>query len=345
MAESAPKRQKLEGEAYYKVVDGEQYDRELLEKAELFAKDGQISYAEAKDLWELAQDAGKVSDIEMKTLHHTLSALRYTDRAAKFLTEVLSDPLCPLTGMAKSYYRVIAGERYDSELLDAAEAFAKEGQISFGEAGLLWEEGQDGKGVTEIEKNTLRYIMKEKKVTAKALKFLHEMLDDGAGDDVAKKSYYKQIDGVKYDRALLEVAEGKAGDGQISFADAKELLEDASDGKGITECERRTLLYTLTVLKYTEKAAAFMRTALGEDTLKSYYKQIDGVKYDRELLEEIEALGKDCAIDKAGAAKLWEDAKDGPDLTECEKGTFRYTLELKKFTDDAAAFLQELLAA
>mmetsp|Transcript_7620 Transcript_7620/g.16570 ORF Transcript_7620/g.16570 Transcript_7620/m.16570 type:complete len:265 (+) Transcript_7620:65-859(+) len=264
MAESAPKRQKLEGEAYYKVVDGEQYDRELLEKAELFAKDGQISYAEAKDLWELAQDAGKVSDIEMKTLHHTLSALRYTDRAAKFLTEVLSDPLCPLTGMAKSYYRVIAGERYDSELLDAAEAFAKEGQISFGEAGLLWEEGQDGKGVTEIEKNTLRYIMKEKKVTAKALKFLHEMLDDGAGDDVAKKSYYKQI---------------------------------------------------------------------------------DGVKYDRELLEEIEALGKDCAIDKAGAAKLWEDAKDGPDLTECEKGTFRYTLELKKFTDDAAAFLQELLAA
>merc|ERR1711988_1232561 len=100
--------------------------------------------------------------------------------------------------------------------------------------------------------------LKTFKYTDKAAAFLKPLVDEGK-----PKSYYKQIDGVKYDRALLETAEGFAKDGQISFAEAKALWEDAQDGKGLTDIEKQTLLYTLTNLKYTEEARAFLKEKLG----------------------------------------------------------------------------------
>ena len=42
----------MERKYYYKQFDGVKYDREILEKAEEFARDGQISYADAVELWE-----------------------------------------------------------------------------------------------------------------------------------------------------------------------------------------------------------------------------------------------------------------------------------------------------
>eukprot|EP00928_Gymnodinium_smaydae_P005612 TRINITY_DN11908_c0_g2_i1.p1 TRINITY_DN11908_c0_g2~~TRINITY_DN11908_c0_g2_i1.p1 ORF type:complete len:582 (+),score=94.32 TRINITY_DN11908_c0_g2_i1:60-1805(+) len=52
-------------------------------------------------------------------------------------------------------------------------------------------------------------------------------------------SYYKQIGGIRYDRALLEKADLFARDGQISFGEAKDLWESAQDGKGVTLCEKQ----------------------------------------------------------------------------------------------------------
>ena len=46
-------------------------------------------------------------------------------------------------------------------------------------------------------------------------------------------SYYKEIDGKKYDRELLEAADkaiGGSGDGRISLDDAKNLLSKVKDG-------------------------------------------------------------------------------------------------------------------
>merc|ERR1711988_1876603 len=120
--------------------------------------------------------------------------------------------------------------------------------------------------------------LKTFKYTDKAAAFLKPLVDEGK-----PKSYYKQIDGVKYDRELLETAEGFAKDGQISFPEAKALWDDAQDGKGLTEVEKQTLLYTLKTFKYTDKAAAFLRPLVEDGKPKSYYKQIDGVKYDRQL--------------------------------------------------------------
>merc|ERR1719174_70256 len=122
--------------------------------------------------------------------------------------------------------------------------------------------------MTEIEKQTLEYTLKNLKYTDKAAAFLKESMAGPA------KSYYKQIDGAKYDRELLEMAEAFAQDGQVSYPEAKRLLDAAYDGKGMTEIEKKTLEYTVKNLKYSDKAANFMKVSLAEPA-KAYYKQID----------------------------------------------------------------------
>jgi FtsZ-binding cell division protein ZapB len=74
------------------------------------------------------------------------------------------------------------------------------------------------------------------------------------------KSYYKTIQGVRYDRALLEVAEDRIhgqGDGRISKKDAEEIVESSKDGGRITETELRTLKYISENYHFTSKAAAW----------------------------------------------------------------------------------------
>lgn len=303
------------------------YDRELLQQAEGFAKDGQVSYAEANQLWQNTLDGQGVTDTEKLTLEYTLKTLKYTEKATKFLREQLD------SGKKQSYYKQIDGVRYDRELLEKAEEFAKDGQMSEAEAKQLWEDAQDGKGVTETEARTLEHTLKVLKYTDKATKFMRRSLD---GDK--KKSYYKQIDGVKYDRELLEQAEAFQKDGQVSHPEAKQLWEDALDGKGVTGTEKRTLEYTMKHFKYTDKAADFMKKALGANV--SYYKIIDGTKYDRELLELAESLAKDGQVSHEDAAKLLESAKDGKGITQIEKDTLKHTLTSLKYTDKAAEFLK-----
>ena len=74
------------------------------------------------------------------------------------------------------------------------------------------------------------------------------------------KSYYKKIQGVLYDRSLLEAAEERIsgqGDGRISEMDAEEIVELSKDGKGITETELRTLKYISENYHFTPKAAVW----------------------------------------------------------------------------------------
>ena len=74
------------------------------------------------------------------------------------------------------------------------------------------------------------------------------------------KSYYKKIQGVRYDRALLEAAEGRIygqRDGRISQKDAEEIVELSKDGGRITETELRTLNYISKNYHFTQKAAAW----------------------------------------------------------------------------------------
>jgi len=77
------------------------------------------------------------------------------------------------------------------------------------------------------------------------------------------ESYYKVIDGVKYDRAMLEfcdeAVEG-AGDGRISQADAEKLYELVKDGDKYTDIEKATMKYVRENYKWTDAADEWFRT-------------------------------------------------------------------------------------
>ncbi len=71
---------------------------------------------------------------------------------------------------------------------------------------------------------------------------------------------YQTIDGVQYEKELLDVAiaatTGK-GEGKVSKAEVDELFASAADGKGVTETEKRTLAYIRKAHPFTDAAAAY----------------------------------------------------------------------------------------
>merc|ERR1712083_702746 len=101
-----------------------------------------------------------------------------------------------------------------------------------------------------------------------------------------------------------------------------------------------TLEYILKNLKFTDKARNYLTTQLKVPAPPSYYKVIDGNKYDASLLLEVEDAAKDGLISEAEATRLWEAACDGKGVTDIEQNTLKYALKTFKFTDPASAFLE-----
>jgi len=100
-------------------------------------------------------------------------------------------------------------------------------------------------------------------------------------------SYYKTIDGIRYDRSLLELAErltAGRGDGRISQEDAEQLWERAQDGSGATVTELRTLRYLLEIQHFTDAARAQLQARL-----PSINSDQDYLKMIRELANEFGA--------------------------------------------------------
>ncbi len=76
-------------------------------------------------------------------------------------------------------------------------------------------------------------------------------------------SYYKTIDGKKYDGELLELAEkltSGAGDGRISNADAEKLFDAVKDGNAYTDVEKDSMAYIRENFKWTDSADEWFRS-------------------------------------------------------------------------------------
>jgi hypothetical protein len=79
----------------------------------------------------------------------------------------------------------------------------------------------------------------------------------------------------------------------------------------------------------------------------AYYKTIDGVKYDGELIEKAEkaVAGKgDGRISLKDAEDLLESVKDGNSYTDIEKATMKYIRDNFKWTDEADAWFRSQIA-
>lgn len=76
-------------------------------------------------------------------------------------------------------------------------------------------------------------------------------------------SYYKTIDGNKYDGELIELADkltAGGGDGRISMADAEKIYEAVKDGNSYTDIEKETVAYLRDNYKWTDAADEWFRT-------------------------------------------------------------------------------------
>ncbi len=69
---------------------------------------------------------------------------------------------------------------------------------------------------------------------------------------------YQSIDGVKYEKELLDLAKEHTtgrGEGKLSKDEVADLFKSATDGQGITETEKRTLEYIRNNFEFTDAAA------------------------------------------------------------------------------------------
>lgn len=248
-SEQAAKVAKTGEESYYKVIDGVKCDRTLWETIEKCAKDGLVSYVEAKHIWAEAQDGNEVTDVERATINHAMKTYKFSEKATEAMKIYLE------AGKHKSFYKVIKGVKYDRKLLEMADQFRADGQISVKDAKTLISEAYDGKGITGTEMNTLEYIAKEMTFTDKAREYF-----DAAIKLPDPTSYYKVIDGNKYDAGLLLEIEEYEKDGTVSLAEAERIWKSAQDGPGVTEIEKATMKYALTKdkSKFSDPAFKFL---------------------------------------------------------------------------------------
>ena len=69
---------------------------------------------------------------------------------------------------------------------------------------------------------------------------------------------YQTIDGIKYEKELLDLAKefttGR-GEGKLSKEEVKDLFKSASDGQTVTEIEKLTLQYIRKGFEFTDAAA------------------------------------------------------------------------------------------
>ena len=81
----------------------------------------------------------------------------------------------------------------------------------------------------------------------------------------APAPHYKVIEGVRYERALLDAADAAVagkGDGRISVSDAETLLDLIVDGNQYTSTEKRTVGYIRENYTFTDAGDAFLRGAI-----------------------------------------------------------------------------------
>lgn len=158
------------------------------------------------------------------------------------------------------YYHYVNGQRYDDSLISNAEfrvRQAGDGRISKTDAQELWRLTLDGGRITEIEDLTLDYLLTQFRWTPTARQWL---LDERAKPRPELKSYYRIIDGLRYDRRLLEKAEeltSGRGDGRISQEDARFLLPLVSDFGDVSIEEERTVRYILENFRWTDQASSW----------------------------------------------------------------------------------------
>ena len=115
------------------------------------------------------------------------------------------------------------------------------------------------------------------------------------------KIYYKKIQGVRYDRALLESAEERIkgqGDGRISDQDINEIIDLSKDGNKVTLTELRTIKYIRDHFRVTEKA---------QKTLSDFIIQIETTKSIPKEKKDLNITSEDLRLEETDNGDIKEE--------------------------------------
>ena len=152
--------------------------------------------------------------------------------------------------MAKSYYKIVKGVRYDRALLEAAENRIKgqgDGRISEQDLKELVDLSEDGKGITVTELRTLRYIQDEFNLTEKAQRWLTDNIsrlergkissesEEGASQEKSTHAEVETEDQI--DKANEPYGDEKDGPNQINNSGAE--LNTSEDAEETSEKETK----------------------------------------------------------------------------------------------------------
>eukprot|EP00434_Breviolum_minutum_P015142 symbB.v1.2.013354.t1/scaffold942.1/size149982/5 len=324
------------------------------------------------DLWDKAKDGTRVTEVEKQTLRWVAENLDLTEKGRAFLQQQLNDG---------SYYTSIGRNKYSRALLEKAQSFSEK-SISQQQAVDLWDMALDGERLGDCERRTLRYILQNLTATTGAKKFLMAKLDPAVTPDESQRevkskssgklstsransqilspecpakraktgdeSLYRVIDGVKYDRVLLEKAEGAAArnSGLMNLGDVAALWDDASSDGSVNPLEKETLSYVLAHFTVSTKASKYLESKLHPRKPGSFFKTVDRIRCDKELLDKAQGFADAGNISEEQAVELWSDAIDGGRIIDCEVRTLRYIVDNFSVSVGAQNYLEgELKAA
>ena len=127
------------------------------------------------------------------------------------------------------------------------------------------------------------------------------------------KSYYKKIQGVRYDRALLESAEERIkgqGDGRISDQDINKIIDLSKDGNKVTLTELRTIKYIKDHFRVTEKA---------QKTLSDFIIQIETSKSVPKEKKDLIITSENLDLEETDNGDLKEEVIIAPEVPSIEQ--------------------------
>lgn len=280
---------------YYQIIDGKRYNAALINNANFRVRavgDGRISLQDAQDLWKIAMDGGRITDVEENTLQYLKTRLNWTEPAIDWINKTLNEKVEQI----KSYYQVIDGLRYDRKILQETEkrvSGAGDGRISQDDAEFLLPLFGDFGDVTIVEERTLQYILENFKWTEAALKWFNERVNRiSKQSDIAalitsilQYEYKFQHLGLAYfkEEALQQTLDFK---NKVSLPDAlrlalDNLLKDTRPGSfrstmGLTEDSVREfleggLLNLLPGAIYSEPSLSSFPSPLNGESLQLYW--------------------------------------------------------------------------
>eukprot|EP00948_MAST-09A_sp_MAST-9A-sp1_P000804 g804.t1 len=165
-----------------------------------------------------------------------------------------------------SYYKQIKGVKYDRELLEMSESFAK--PLSLHHAHALIQIALDGHRLTPIEVNTLRHLLKTEEFTKEGKWLFEKFLDNSTehvwenGADPNQGSYYQQINGKRLDRGLLHKAETfqlENSQQPLSENQAKDIIKASLDSGSLTAIEVDTIEHITETHAMSDGASQLLR--------------------------------------------------------------------------------------